>query len=431
MKEKRYAFLTDSSAATQRGGSKVRRPCAQSLVGFRSGLGHWAVDLRRDRPGRYVERNHLARVHSLDLNGEVARLSEMKNQVNAGRRDGYVLPKGGAGMRHVQLVQDEGLARFGPGSGSRGLDSQRVLALLDREAYFEATGAVAPQSPDQVVEAFATDRLVTVGDEGWDLTPMGVLLFARDLSLFDGLREKRVRVVEFRGTDRAEPVADRAIEHGYVRALQAAMTHVERAVSLMVKRSKRGSASSGPLAIAAREVIVNAVIHQDFSLRGPGPIIELFADRIEVTNLGVPVIAPHRWLDSPPRSRNDALAMFARRIGLCEERGAGIDRAVGALESERLPAPEFRANDDRVTVILRGPRPFADLTQQERCEAVYLHVCLCHVNHEAASAMTLCRRFGLRSSLTASELIAAAVAAGLVRELPPEPGLQISALVPF
>ncbi|MBN0308414.1 transcriptional regulator, partial [Pseudomonas aeruginosa] len=67
--------------------------------------------------------------------------------------------------------------------------------------------------------------------------------------------------------------------------------------------------------LALRELVANAIIHQDFNLSGTGPMIELFERRMEITNPGVPLVDPQRFLDSPPRSRNEALASFMRRIG--------------------------------------------------------------------------------------------------------------------
>ena len=43
-------------------------------------------------------------------------------------------------------------------------------------------------------------------------------------------------------------------------------------------------------------------------ITGAGPTVELFRNRIEVTNSGVPLVEPNRFIDFPPRSRNEALA---------------------------------------------------------------------------------------------------------------------------
>jgi predicted HTH transcriptional regulator len=84
--------------------------------------------------------------------------------------------------------------------------------------------------------------------------------------------------------------------------------------------------------IAVRELVANALIHQDFSITGTGPMVEIFPDRIEITNPGVPLIDVQRLLDAPPQSRNDAFATTRRRLGICEERGSGIDKVIERLK---------------------------------------------------------------------------------------------------
>ena len=71
--------------------------------------------------------------------------------------------------------------------------------------------------------------------------------------------------------------------------------------------------------VALRELIANAIIHQNMTVTGAGPQIEVFSDRIEITNTGAPLDDPNRFLDLAPKSRNNALASSMRRMGFCEE----------------------------------------------------------------------------------------------------------------
>lgn len=89
--------------------------------------------------------------------------------------------------------------------------------------------------------------------------------------------------------------------------------------------------------IAARELIANALMHQDFTQPG-APVIEVFKDKVQITNPGIPLIDTMRFIDAPSKSRNEKLSGMLRRIGLCEQRGSGIDRALEAIEREALPA---------------------------------------------------------------------------------------------
>ena len=72
-------------------------------------------------------------------------------------------------------------------------------------------------------------------------------------------------------------------------------------------------------------------------------MIEIYDNRIEFTNPGVPINEPDRLLDLPPISRNEDLANLFRKMHLVESRGSGIDKIIITLESENLPAPDISA----------------------------------------------------------------------------------------
>ena len=136
------------------------------------------------------------------------------------------------------------------------------------------------------------------------------------------------------------------------------------------------------------------------TIAGAGPTVELFANRPEVVNPGAPRVAPERFIDFPPRSRNEATAASMRRMGLCEEMGAGIDKVIGAAEDARLPPPEFRKEGDATRAILFGPRRFADMTVEERLRACHQHAVLRHVNGKRMQNASLRERFGLDNRST-------------------------------
>jgi len=71
--------------------------------------------------------------------------------------------------------------------------------------------------------------------------------------------------------------------------------------------------------------------------------VEIFDDRIEITNPGEPLVDTQRFVDTPPRSRNEALASLMRRFRICEERGSGIDKVVFQVELFQLPALRISA----------------------------------------------------------------------------------------
>lgn len=71
----------------------------------------------------------------------------------------------------------------------------------------------------------------------------------------------------------------------------------------------------------AREVIANSLIHQDLYITGTTPVVEIFDNRIEVTNPGTSLVDVLRIIDNPPKSRNEKQASLMRRLKMCEELG--------------------------------------------------------------------------------------------------------------
>jgi predicted HTH transcriptional regulator len=146
-------------------------------------------------------------------------------------------------------------------------------------------------------------------------------------------------------------------------------------------------------------------------------MVEIFKSRMEITNPGLPLVQTDRFLDSPPRSRNEALASFMRRIGVCEERGSGVDKVVSQTELYQLPAPLFETTAEHTRAVLFAHREFRDMDKADRIRACYLHACLRYVQRDDMTNTTLRERFGIdeKNSSMVSRIIKDAIKAGLIR----------------
>ena len=147
--------------------------------------------------------------------------------------------------------------------------------------------------------------------------------------------------------------------------------------------------------LAVRELTANALIHQDFFVTGSGPTVEVFDDRIEITNPGEPLVDTQRFVDTPPKSRNEALASLMRRVRICEERGSGIDKVVSQVEVFRLPAPLFEQPAGFTRVVLFARKPLTGMDKAERVRACYLHACLRYVTRQPMTNASVRERFGI------------------------------------
>ena len=159
-----------------------------------------------------------------------------------------------------------------------------------------------------------------------------------------------------------------------------------------------------------RDGILSALATED--MIAPGK-----SGKWHITNPGLPLVQTDRFLDSPPRSRNEALASFMRRIGVCEERGSGIDKVVVQTELFQLPAPLFETTDQHTCAVLFAHRAFREMDKTDRIRASYLHACLRYVQRDYMTNTTLRERFGIdeKNSSMVSRIIKDAIKAGLIR----------------
>ena len=301
-----------------------------------------------------------------------------------------------------------------------------VLAKIDHASYFELTDQPLPDNRDGIFDRLEADRLITKDVGGkWNITNLGAILFAKQLSEFSSsIARKAIRFVAYEGTGRATKVTHRRDgQRGYACGFEGLTDYID---GLLPSNEHIGKAfrEEEPLypSIAIRELIANALIHQDMTITGAGPLIELFKDRLEITNPGEPLVSPDRFLDSPPRSRNEALASLMRRMRLCEEQGTGIDKVLASAELHQLPPPDFRNVDTAVRATLFAPRRFADMTQEERVRACYQHAALKYVSGGRMTNSSLRERFGIaeRNASQASAVIRMAQDEGQIRPADPD-----------
>lgn len=312
------------------------------------------------------------------------------------------------------------------GLAAQFLTGDEVLARLDHTSYFDLTAQPLPDNRAGIFDKLRADRLIEADVGGkWNITNLGAILFAKNLHDFStSIARKAVRFVSYEGSNRATTVTHRRDgQKGYANGFKGLTDYIH---TLLPNNEHIGTAfrEEQPLypSIAIRELIANGLIHQDMTITGAGPLIELFKDRLEITNPGQPLVKPDRFLDSPPRSRNEALASLMRRMRLCEEQGTGIDKVLASAEIHQLPPPDFREEDTSVRASLFAPRRFAEMTQDERVRACYQHAALKYVSGSQMTNASLRERLGIAegNASQASVVIKLALKEGFIRPGDPE-----------
>lgn len=310
-----------------------------------------------------------------------------------------------------------------------------VLRLLDYPSYFELLNQPLPDDRTRILAELAEEKLIQKNDTAhWDITGLGAILLARDLTRFPSIGRKTVRLIIYKGRDRMVTEREHEVQKGYAVGFESLMKFLGALLPYneSIESALREEVSMYP-PIALRELVANALIHQDFTIPGSGPMIEVFKDRIEIMNPGVPFGDIARLLDQPPRSRNEALAAFMRRIGVCEERGSGVDKIVFETELYQLPSPRWEASRDAFRAVLFAQRKFREMSRADRVHACYLHACLKYVRQEQMTNSSLRQRFGFdeKNSAMVSRIIKDALEDGLIKPYDPQQGKRHARYIPL
>jgi ATP-dependent DNA helicase RecG len=261
------------------------------------------------------------------------------------------------------------------------------------------------------------ERLVDVASGAYAIRRLGALLLARRLGDFPDVSRKAPRVVVYSGTSKLETRLDQTGNRGYATGFQNLVQFVMNQLpqNEVIEDALRREVKLVP-DVVIRELVANALIHQDFMVSGATVMVEIFSNRVEISNPGEPLVPVERFIDGY-QSRNDRLADLMRRMGICEEKSSGIDRVVQAAELFQLPAPDFRSGFRRTSVTIFGPRPFEEMDRNDRVRACYQHCALKWVMSERMTNQSLRERFHLAEdkAAIASQVIAATIETGLIK----------------
>lgn len=312
--------------------------------------------------------------------------------------------------------------------------TQEVLEKLSTATFYQRSGQTAPTNTDEVLRKFVKLGALREDMEGgFEITNLGALLFANDITQFPSIARKSVRVVKYSGVDKRNSEEEIEGKKGYAVGFPGMLRYISERLPKEEQYDKGVRKVVNKYSTTAlREIIANALIHQDFTITGAGPVIEIYQDRVEVTNPGNSLVELYRIIDER-RSRNEKLAQAMRDMGLCEERGGGIDKAIIEIEEMFLPAPQFLPSVHSMRVVLPGPRKFNQLSKADKIWSCYCHCVVRWIRQDFMSNTTLRERFSLEDEeyQSASDVISNTKKAKLIKPADPAQGNKYAKYIPY
>jgi predicted HTH transcriptional regulator len=300
------------------------------------------------------------------------------------------------------------------------LSAQDIIQLLSTETYFDLMKLPYPTTQQGVIDKFLKEGLI-VKTKHYTITKLGALLFAKNLRDFENVERKSVRVIVYKGKNKVATEREQTEGKGYAVGFIGLIDWINSQLPANEEIGKtiRKETTMYPK-IAIRELVANALIHQDLTEKG-FPMVEIFTDRVEISNAGTPLVSPERFIDGY-LSRNEKLADIMRRMGFCEEKGSGMDKVIFSNELYQLPPINILVTENRTQITIYRYKSLNDLSKKEKIWACYQHACLKYVSNEKMTNQTLRERFKIEDHnySVASRIIRDTIDEKLIKEEYPE-----------
>lgn len=140
---------------------------------------------------------------------------------------------------------------------------------------------------------------------------------------------------------------------------------------------KRQDVPSFPIKVL-REVIINAIVHRDYSIEGAKCSLEIDSEKIVVKSPGAPMpsisLEQLNTFKAPSISRNPIITYVFGLMDYVEEKGFGMKALRSLNEKFNLPLPEYMMEEPFLT--LTFPRNLKDISK------VSHHSALAKLNEE-------------------------------------------------
>ena len=323
--------------------------------------------------------------------------------------------------KEAKIWRNSPQQRFEEEIAKENVEKSEIFDLLDTQLYFDLMKIPYPSDQTGIIERFEKEKLVIKNQKKYNITNLGAILFAKRLDNFDSFKRKSIRVICYKNNNKLETIREITGAKGYAVGLEGLVEWINgqlpanEQIGTILRQDKRMYPE-----IAIRELVANMIVHQDFFISG-SPMVEIYSDRIEFSNPGVPIIQSDRFIDEYA-PRNDLLADIMRRMRFCEEKGSGMDKVIFYNELYQLPAVKIAVQENRTVVSLYSYKTWADTSNVERMIACYQHACLKYVSNEQMSNQSLRERFKIEEQNAAmvSRVIKATLEKGLIKEFDPE-----------
>ena len=236
------------------------------------------------------------------------------------------------------------------GMAIKGIDRDEVFRIVDiARSVGRLVGPVGRSLPDVLTRlGLRTDGRILQG---------AVVLFGK--TFMPDYPQCELRMARFRGTTKTEFLDQRQVRGPAFKLLEEAEIFCQRHFPMPARIVPGQMRRVETLLIppdAMREILVNALIHRDYSIAGGAVSLAIFDDRVEVWSAGgFPKGITPRSLTQNHLSvqRNPLIADVFHRTGLIEKWGRGTNRVVEMCRDAGIAQPKFEEITGAAVVTFR------------------------------------------------------------------------------
>ncbi len=230
------------------------------------------------------------------------------------------------------------------------IDMEFVAEYCKKIGYGKTAEEYIHQNRDFVVEH----------DGRKEMSGAALLLFGKEPQRF--FPRARVRFIRYDGTEakvgtEMNVIKDVTFNGRILDVVRQALDFVQGQIKERTRLGEDGRFVTTPEypEFAWKEIIINAIAHRDYSIKGTDIQIKMFNDRITVESPGtLPGIVRLNNLRTVHFSRNPKIAEFLHQYEYVKEFGEGVDRMFNEMKNAGLPDPEYVNNAFMLNVTIRN-----------------------------------------------------------------------------
>lgn len=257
----------------------------------------------------------------------------------------------------IGFIKSEGKVKFDELRNPKvDYPSQLNQALVKQ--YMELCGITTSLSSDELLINLG----VLYTDEQMEITNAGVLFFINNPATY--IPNNLINCVLYKGNSKVDIIDKKTFDQDIINNIEEAITFLKRHLNLAYEISglRRKEELEIP-EVVLREAVVNAVAHRDYFEKGANVMVEIFDNRVEISNPGgLPKGLKETDFGTRTLARNPLIVSLLSRAKYIEKLGTGVPRIRQGMKERELPEPVF-SFDGFFSLVLRRYNPVTELRQ--------------------------------------------------------------------